>query len=121
MAKARATGLHDPLDLQNAISTLFPAVTHVDFSARLLTIDTDFGSRAYDVLKAFHAKTGCPVLLNTSFNVRGEPIVCSPEDAVTCFLNTHLDLLVIGPCLVRKSEQATSVKTKVGRIKFAAD
>lgn len=121
LADARARGLYDPLELQNAVATQFPAVTHVDFSARLQTIDADFGSRAYNVLKAFHAKTDCPMLLNTSFNVRGEPIVCSPEDAVACFLNTHIDLLVIGPFLVRKSVQSKSLRTKVGRMKFAAD
>lgn len=118
---ARARGLHDPLDLQNAVASRFPAVTHVDFSARLQSIDAEFGSRAHDIVRAFHRETDCPMLLNTSFNVRGEPIVCSPEDAVACFLNTHIDLLVIGPYLVRKSEQGQSVQNLVGRMTFDSD
>lgn len=82
-----------------------PAVTHVDGSARVQTVDPDRNPRFYRLLKAFEARTGCPVLVNTSFNVRGEPIVCTPEDAWGCFLRTHLDALVIGPFLLRKPAQ----------------
>ncbi|NUB45591.1 nodulation protein [Fertoebacter nigrum] len=119
--KARAQGHHTPMQLQNAITSQFAAVTHVDFSARLQTVDPAMGARAGAILQAFHALTGCPMLLNTSFNVRGEPIICSPKDAIDCFLNTHLDLLAIGGFLVRKSAQPASLREKVGRTRFAAD
>jgi len=125
LAKARARGLHSPMGLQRAITSDVAAVSHVDFSARLQTIDpetaTQSGSRVGTILRAFDAETGCPMLLNTSFNVRGEPIVCDPKDAIDCFLNTHLDILAIGPFLVHKSAQANWVKQKVGRKRFAAD
>jgi carbamoyltransferase len=125
LAKARANGRHTPMQLQRAVTSDVGAISHVDFSARLQTIDPANdprnGSRAGAILRAFDALTGCPMLLNTSFNVRGEPIVCSPKDAIDCFLNTHLDLLAIGPFLVRKSEQPEWVKQKIGRMKFAAD
>ena len=82
-----------------------PAVTHVDGSARLQTVHADTHPLYHRLLSAFKQKTGCPVLVNTSFNVRGEPIVCSPEDAFRCFMNTELDILVIGSFVLRKSEQ----------------
>ena len=72
-----------------------PAVTHVDYSARVQTVDAPRHGRFYKLLKAFEAKTGCPVLINTSFNVRGEPIVCTPQDAYRCFLATNMDVLVL--------------------------
>lgn len=121
LREARAQGHHSPMALQDAVTSQFAAVTHVDFSARLQTVDPATGARAGTILQAFHALTGCPMLLNTSFNVRGEPIVCSPQDAVECFLNTHLDLLAIGGFLVRKSAQPDWVRHKVGRKSFAAD
>ncbi|MFX0543638.1 carbamoyltransferase [Roseovarius sp. S4756] len=119
--EARARGLHAPMQLQNAVTSQFAAVTHVDFSARLQTVDPDTGGRAGTILKAFHAATGCPMLLNTSFNVRGEPIVCTPQDAIDCFLNTHLDLLAIGGFLVYRSSQPDWVSQKIARKRFAAD
>lgn len=82
-----------------------PAVTHVDGSARVQTVDAAVNPRFHALLTAFHARTGCPVLVNTSFNVRGEPIVESPEDAFRCFMGTDLDLLVVEGCLLRKSDQ----------------
>ena len=83
-----------------------PAVTHVDCSARVQTISPDSENRIYyDLLKEFYGQTGCPVLINTSFNVRGEPIVCSPEDAYKCFMNTGMDYLVMGSFLLDKKEQ----------------
>lgn len=82
-----------------------PAVTHVDYSARVQTVDSVRNPLLYRLLKAFQRRTGCPVLINTSFNVRGEPIVCSPEDARRCFLMTDMDVLVLGRCLLRKKEQ----------------
>ncbi|ARE83475.1 decarbamoylnovobiocin carbamoyltransferase [Roseovarius mucosus] len=121
LSDARGRGLHSPMQLQNAVVSDFAAVTHVDFSARLQTVTPGIGTRAGAILAAFHAMTGCPMLLNTSFNVRGEPIICSPKDAIDCFLNTHLDLLAIGGVIVRKSAQPDWVHKKIGRMHFAAD
>jgi carbamoyltransferase len=83
-----------------------PAVTHVDGSARVQTVDAGRHGRFYRLLRRFHEKTGCPVLVNTSFNIRGEPIVCSPADAYRCFLNTDLDALVLENHLLLKEEQS---------------
>lgn len=122
LTTARAAGNNEPLELMEKVSSDFSAVTHVDFSARLQTVDpTAPLSRATQVLQAFHKLTGCPMLLNTSFNVRGEPIVCSPDDAIRCFLNTHMDLLAIGPFLVYRSAQPSWVDQKIGKRKFDAD
>jgi carbamoyltransferase len=82
-----------------------PAVTHVDYSARVQTVDRRDNAEYYDLIKAFEQRTGCPVLVNTSFNVRGEPIVCTPEDAYRCFMRTNIDYLVLWPYLLAKSEQ----------------
>jgi len=82
-----------------------PAVTHVDGSARIQTINREQNPRYYDLIKAFDDRTGCPVIINTSFNVRGEPIVESPKDAINCFLHTQMDYLVLGNFLVRKDAQ----------------
>src|SRR3989339_242193 len=83
-----------------------PAVTHVDGSARIQTIRRDQNPKYYDLIKAFADRTGCPVIINTSFNVRGEPIVRSPEDALNCFLHTHMDYLVLGNCLLSKENMS---------------
>jgi carbamoyltransferase len=82
---------------------MIPAVTHVDGSARIQSINRDQNAKYYDLIKAFEKKTGCGVIINTSFNVRGEPIVESPKDALNCFLNTHMDYLVMGNILLEKS------------------
>ena len=82
---------------------LIPAVTHVDGSARIQTISEKQNPKYYNLIKAFKEKTGCAVIINTSFNVRGEPIVESPQDALNCFLNTHMDYLVMGNILLEKS------------------
>jgi carbamoyltransferase len=82
-----------------------PAVTHIDYSARVQTVSRDTSPDYYDLLKAFEDITGCAVLVNTSFNVRGEPIVCTPEDAYRCFMRTHIDYLVVGPFLLSKADQ----------------
>ena len=79
-----------------------PVVTHVDYSARVQTVDAERHGRYAALLRAFEAKTGCPVLINTSFNVRGEPIVCTPEHAYRCFLATNMDVLVLERFLLRK-------------------
>ena len=81
------------------------AVTHVDYSARVQTVKKETNSRFYSLIQKFYEKTGCPVLVNTSFNVRGEPIVCTPEDAINCFMSTNLDVLVLENCLIYKSDQ----------------
>ena len=85
------------------IDSPIPAVTHVDGSARIQTVHEETNPLYYRLLKAFEAQTGCPVVVNTSFNVRGEPIVCTPEDAYRCFRRTHMDVLVLGPYLVTKA------------------
>src|SRR5262249_46281840 len=82
-----------------------PAVTHVDYSARVQTVHKETNPRFYSLLETFKRRTGCPVLINTSFNVRGEPIVCTPEDAFRCFMGTEMEMLLIGDCLLTKSEQ----------------
>jgi len=87
-----------------------PAVTHVDYSARIQTVSENTNSRYYDLIKKFKEKTGCPVIVNTSFNVRGEPIVNTPTDAFNCFMGTELDYLIIGNCVLDKSKQDKSLK-----------
>ncbi|MCX5701513.1 MAG: carbamoyltransferase [Candidatus Omnitrophica bacterium] len=92
-------------DKLKAIRSEIPAVTHVDFSARIQTIRREDHHLFYDMIDAFCKKTGCPVIINTSFNVRGEPLVCSPLDAFTCFMRTEMDYLIIGSFLLDKREQ----------------
>ena len=82
-----------------------PAVTHVDYSARIQTVDEHRNPRYFRLLQAFEAATGCPMLTNTSFNVRGEPIVCTPEDACRCFMATDMDALVLEDCVLLKEDQ----------------
>jgi carbamoyltransferase len=87
-----------------------PAVTHVDYSARIQTVHAGTNQRFHDLLSAFKAETGCPVLVNTSFNVRGEPIVCTPEDAFRCFMGSDIEVLVVGNCFLNKEDQPSSLK-----------
>jgi len=87
-----------------------PAVTHVDYSARVQTVHAETNKRFHDLLTAFKAATGCPVLVNTSFNVRGEPIVCTPEDAFRCFMGSDIEVLVVGNCFLKKENQSPSLK-----------
>ncbi|MFV0442845.1 MAG: carbamoyltransferase, partial [Planctomycetaceae bacterium] len=82
-----------------------PAVTHVDWSARLQTVDAERNPRLHRLMSSFRDQTGCPVLVNTSFNVRGEPIVCTPQEAWNCFMSTDIDALVLGNCVLLKSQQ----------------
>ena len=82
-----------------------PAVTHVDYSARVQTVHKETNPLYHALITLFKEKTGCPVVVNTSFNVRGEPIVCSPEDAFRCFMGTDIESLVIGNCYLEKSAQ----------------
>ncbi len=93
------------LDLLNLKRSEIPAVTHVDYSARVQTVDAEDNPDYYDLIKAFDERTGCGLVVNTSFNVRGEPIVCTPEDAYRCFMRTHIDYLVLWPYLLDKRQQ----------------
>jgi len=93
----------------NVARSTIPAVTHVDYSARIQTVDKKTNPRYHALLSKFKETTGCPVLVNTSFNVRGEPIVCTPEDAFRCFMATEIDVLVIGDCLLEKNKQDRSL------------
>jgi len=98
------------IDKLNVPRSEIPAVTHVDYSARVQTVDRETNPRFHELLSAFKARTGCPILINTSFNVRGEPIVCSPEDAFRCFMGSEIELLVIGNCILYKEKQDTRLK-----------
>ena len=89
----------------NAPRSTVPAVTHVDYSARVQTVDAGTNPLYHALLTRFGALTGCPMLVNTSFNVRGEPIVCTPADAYRCFMRTEMDALVVGPFLLEKARQ----------------
>ncbi len=93
------------IDKLNVPRSDIPAVTHVDYSARIQTVHRETNPRYHALLSAFKARTGCPVLVNTSFNVRAEPIVCTPEDAFRCFMGTEIDVLVVGNCLLEKGDQ----------------
>ncbi len=107
----RDTMKNDP-DLRNRVNvprSSIPAVTHVDYSARLQTVDDGRNPRLAALLRGFQARTGCPVLVNTSFNVRGEPIVCTPEDAYRCFLGTEMDVLVMDDVILLKEDVAHSL------------
>ena len=94
------------LERLHTLRSTLPAVTHVDDSARVQSVSETTNPLFYRLLKTFEKQTGCPALINTSFNVRGEPIVCSPKDAYDCFMNTEMDILVIGPCVLKKEEQS---------------
>jgi carbamoyltransferase len=93
------------IDLLNVPKSDIPAATHVDYSARVQTVEEATNPRYYKLIKAFEAKTGCGLLVNTSFNVRSEPIVCSPEDAYRCFMRTAIDILVLENCVLYKDQQ----------------
>ena len=87
-----------------------PAITHVDYSARIQTVHADTNPRYHAVISKFKEKTGCPLVVNTSFNVRGEPIVCTPTDAFKCFMGTELDVLAVGNYLLLKEEQDAALR-----------
>ena len=94
----------------NVPRTEIPAVTHVDYSARIQTVHRETNPRYHALLSMFKARTGCPVIVNTSFNVRGEPIVGSPEDAFRCFMGTVIETLAVGNCFLRKEDQDPALK-----------
>jgi carbamoyltransferase len=109
------------IDKLNVPRSDLPAITHVDYSARVQTVDPERNPAYYALLRAFEARTGCGVLVNTSFNVRGEPIVCSPEDAYRCFMRTHIDHLVVGPFLLDKTLQPEWEEEGDWRTEFQLD
>jgi carbamoyltransferase len=98
------------IDKLNVPRSQIPAVTHVDYSARIQTVHADTNPRYHRLLSEFNERTGCPVLVNTSFNVRGEPIVCTPEDAFRCFMGTGIEVLVAGNCMLQKERQDPAKK-----------
>jgi carbamoyltransferase len=105
------------LDVQRSV---IPAVTHVDGSARIQTVHRDTNPHYHALISRFEALTGCPLLVNTSFNVRGEPVVCSPEDAFRCFMATELDMLVIGNAVLTRSNQDSALKDQY-HVRYALD
>ncbi|PYS01816.1 MAG: hypothetical protein DMG16_11280 [Acidobacteria bacterium] len=114
--------MHNDPDLRkrvNVVRSTIPAVTHVDYSARVQTVDRTRNPRMYSLLQAFHKLTGCPLLVNTSFNVRGEPIVCTPQDAYRCFMGTDMDVLVLESCVLDKNEMIPSI-AEMEREKYLA-
>jgi carbamoyltransferase len=109
------------IDKLNVPRSDIPAITHIDYSARIQTVTRDTNRRYYDLIKAFERRTGCGVVVNTSFNVRGEPIVCTPADAYRCFMRTNIDALVLGPFLLEKSAQPTWTETEEWQKEFQLD
>jgi carbamoyltransferase len=109
------------IDKLNVPRSDLPAITHIDYSARVQTVSADTNPRYYELIKAFERRTGCAVLVNTSFNVRGEPIVCTPEDAYRCFMRTHIDVLVMGPFVLEKGAQPEWKESKAWQQEFQLD
>ena len=109
------------IDKLNVPRSDLPAITHIDYSARVQTVSADTNPRYYQLIKAFERRTGCAVLVNTSFNVRGEPIVCTPEDAYRCFMRTHIDVLVMGPFVLEKGAQPEWKESKAWQQEFQLD
>jgi carbamoyltransferase len=108
------------IDKLNIPRSEIPAVTHVDYSARIQTVHRETNPRYHRLISRFKEITGCPVLVNTSFNVRGEPIVCTPEDAFRCFMGNELDVLVVGACIMDKAQQKQEIREDY-RSKYDAD
>ena len=98
------------IDKLNVKRSSVPAITHVDYSARIQTVHQNTNPRYYKLISKFKEITGCPILVNTSFNVRGEPIVNTPEDAFNCFMGTDLDKLILGNCYLDKKNQNQDLK-----------
>jgi carbamoyltransferase len=109
------------IDKLNVPRSTIPAVTHVDYSARIQTVRRDTNPMYHDIIEAFYRRTGCPVIVNTSFNVRGEPIVGSPEDAFRCFMRTDMDALVLEHHVLLKSDQAPVERDESWRKEFVLD
>jgi carbamoyltransferase len=109
------------IDQLNVPRSTIPAITHVDYSARVQTVDAERHGLFHTMMRRFYLRTGCPVIVNTSFNVRGEPIVCTPEDAYRCFMFTRMDALVLGNCLLLKDEQQELAGAEEHLAQFALD
>ena len=109
------------LDRLHAVRSEIPAVTHVDYSARVQTVHRETNPRYHRLLEAFKAKTGCPVIVNTSFNIRGEPIVCTPSDAFRCFMGTDIERLAVGNCFLRKEDQPAHARIENYETLFEPD
>jgi carbamoyltransferase len=109
------------IDKLNVKRSEIPAVTHVDYSARIQTVRRETNPLYWEIIKAFEAKTGCPLVVNTSFNVRGEPIVCEPADSYRCFMRTEMDLLVLETCVLDKKEQPEFAEKTDWRSEFKLD
>jgi carbamoyltransferase len=109
------------LDKLKVSRSEIPAVTHVDNSARLQTVHKDDSPLYHEMIGEFEKLTGCPVIINTSFNVRGEPIVCTPEDAYRCFMRTQMDYLVMGPFLLDKTQQPKREDVVPRQLEFPPD
>jgi carbamoyltransferase len=105
----------------NVPRSTVPAITHVDYSARIQTVRRDTNPLYYDIIDAFYRRTGCAVIVNTSFNVRGEPIVCTPEDAFRCFMRTNIDVLVLENFILVKAEQTSPSGDESWRKEFVLD
>ena len=105
----------------NVPRSTIPAITHVDYSARIQTVRRETSPVYYDIIDAFYRKTGCPVIVNTSFNVRGEPIVCTPEDAYRCFMRTQMDVLVLENYVLLKEEQPAVADDGAWQKEFVLD
>jgi carbamoyltransferase len=109
------------IDQLNVPRSTIPAVTHVDYSARIQTVRRDTNPTYYDIIEAFNRRTGCPVIVNTSFNVRGEPIVCTLADAYRCFMRTNMDALILENFLLEKIEQTPLAEDETWRTEFVLD
>ena len=109
------------IDKLNIPRSNLPAITHVDYSARVQTVNNETNPRYYGLIKAFKKITGCPMVVNTSFNVRGEPIVCTPQDAYRCFMRTEMDVLVLQNQILFKEDQPKVEKNETWRQEFDLD
>jgi carbamoyltransferase len=109
------------IDKLNIRRSEIPAVTHVDYSARIQTVRRETNPLYWEIIEAFRQQTGCPVVVNTSFNVRGEPIVCTPEDSYRCFMRTEMDFLVLETCLLDKKEQPAFLEAENWKARFKLD
>jgi carbamoyltransferase len=109
------------IDKLNVPRSEIPAVTHVDYSARIQSVRKETNPLYWEIIEAFRRKTGCPVIVNTSFNVRGEPIVCTPEDSYRCFMRTEMDYLVLETCVLDKKNQPPFSEQSDWRSEFKLD
>jgi carbamoyltransferase len=116
-----SAGSDDLIATVNQVRSELPAITHVDYSARIQTVSKSRSPRFHAIIDAFRKRTGCSVVINTSFNVRGEPIVCTPEDAYRCFSRTEMDYLVLEHCVLAKADQPKFEDDENWRAKYALD